>query len=297
MNSGYDLHFSKGVCTITDVNTGILFTSVRMMTKRLFYLSMTDVGSAHAALNTDEESKLCHLKYGHLNMRSIQQMKTNYLVEGLPNITSTGPCEGCSLGKQTKYVFPTGTARHTTTPLELIHANLMGPMQTVSLSRNRFVFLLTNDHTRYIWVCFLPSKVDALESFKSFQRLVEKQLGYILKLLQTDREGEFVSKDFDSHCDLHGIQRQLTAPYSPQQNDVAEWHNRTVMEMTRSIPKERNVRHFLWVDVVSTTVYIRNHSSCSTIGVITAYEALFGQKPRVGQLHVFGCVVHALVDS
>ncbi|GKA87126.1 reverse transcriptase domain-containing protein [Tanacetum coccineum] len=55
--------------------------------------------------------------------------------------------------------------------------------------------------------------------------MVEKQSGKDLKVLQTDRGGEFLSKEFVAFCDDHGIKRELTTPYSPEQNGVAERKN------------------------------------------------------------------------
>ncbi|GKF97060.1 retrovirus-related pol polyprotein from transposon TNT 1-94, partial [Tanacetum coccineum] len=92
--------------------------------------------------------------------------------------------------------------------------------------------------------------------------MVEKQSGKDLKVLRTDHEGEFLSKEFVAFCDDHGIKRELTAPYSPEQNGVAERKNRTVVEMTRSmlktcifltfhLPKLFGMRHHMKPGVVT----------------------------------------------
>lgn len=54
-------------------------------------------------------------------------------------------------------------------------------------------------------------------------------------MFETDRGGEFTSNEFGEFCKTHGISRQLTATYTPQQNGVAERKNRTVMNMVRSM--------------------------------------------------------------
>lgn len=43
-------------------------------------------------------------------------------------------------------------------PLELIHADLCGPMQTPTREGNVYFMLLINDCTRYMWVYFLQAK-------------------------------------------------------------------------------------------------------------------------------------------
>ena len=51
--------------------------------------------------------------------------------------------------------------------------------------------------------------------------------------------GEFTSDEFKSLCDKSRIKKQLTAPYTPQQNGVVERKNRTIMGLVRSMLKEK----------------------------------------------------------
>jgi transposase InsO family protein len=59
--------------------------------------------------------------------------------------------------------------------------------------------------------------------------------------VRSDRGGEFLAVAFKEICEEAGIRRQLTAPFTPQQNGVVERRNRTVMEMARSIMKSMKV--------------------------------------------------------
>nr|GEY37939.1 putative Gag-Pol polyprotein, identical [Tanacetum cinerariifolium] len=87
--------------------------------------------------------------------------------------------------------------------------------------------ILLDDFSRMSWVYFLRQKSESFEYFRKFKPLVEKQSGKALKILHTDRGGEFTSKYFDAFCDEQGIRRQLTAPYTSEHNGVAERKNRT----------------------------------------------------------------------
>ena len=60
---------------------------------------------------------------------------------------------------------------------------------------------------------------------------LEGELGLKLKKFRSDGGGEYISKRFIEFCTSRGIEKQLTVPYTPQQNGVAEWMNRTLMEM------------------------------------------------------------------
>lgn len=49
-------------------------------------------------------------------------------------------CEGCILGKQHRETFPTGKSIRAKTPLEIVHFDLCGPMQTPSNGGNHYFF-------------------------------------------------------------------------------------------------------------------------------------------------------------
>ena len=86
--------------------------------------------------------------------------------------------------------------------------------------------LIVDDCTRWMDVSILKSKDQAAAAFAKFKVAAENKLGHKVKVLRSDRGGEFLSGIFRNICELAGINRQLTAPYSPQQNGVVERRNR-----------------------------------------------------------------------
>ena len=72
-------------------------------------------------------------------------------------------------------------------------------------------------------------------------RLVENQLDKSIKALRIDRGHEYLSEQFEELYDEKGIARQLTMPYTLQQNGVAERRNRTLLEMVRSMMAQANL--------------------------------------------------------
>jgi transposase InsO family protein len=82
-----------------------------------------------------------------------------------------------------------------------------------------------------MWLVLLPSKDHATAAIKNFQASVEVETLRKLKTLRTDCGGEFTSIDFGRYCAERGVQRQLTAPYSPQQNGVVERRNQSIITM------------------------------------------------------------------
>ena len=76
---------------------------------------------------------------------------------------------------------------------------------------------------------------------KKFKARAEAESGKKLRVLSTDRGGEFTSVEFVAYCADQGVVRHHTAPYSPQQNGVVERRNQTVVGMTRSMLKAKRM--------------------------------------------------------
>ena len=55
-----------------------------------------------------------------------------------------------------------------------------------------------------------------------------------------------------------GIHQELTVPYSPQQNGVAERMNRILMESARSMMAHAGLPEKYWAEAVECAAYIRN---------------------------------------
>ncbi|XP_071739387.1 uncharacterized protein [Rutidosis leptorrhynchoides] len=144
----------------------------------------------------------------------------------------------------------------------------------------------------------LPPKLEtgeAFEQFKKFKAIAENQYGRKIKVLRTDRGGEFTSNEFNQYCDYVGITRQLTAPYTPQQNGIIERRNRTVMSTTRSILKAMDMPQSFWAEAVCHSVYVLNRLPIKILKNQTPYKALKGRRPNIDHVRVFGCVGYVKV--
>eukprot|EP00253_Pinus_taeda_P005243 PITA_05243 len=89
-------------------------------------------------------------------------------------------------------------------------------------------------------------------------------------------------------CKQHGIIQQFTVPHTPQQNGVAERKNRTLVECARSMLQGKGISNGLWAEAINTAVYLKNRSPTKCLGFKTPFEALFGLKPTVDHLRIFG---------
>nr|ABW74566.1 integrase [Boechera divaricarpa] len=289
--------FDGNECVIKEKKSGVTLAMVKKTSNNLYPLEMSSVETKALVAKVSDISKLLHLRYGHLHENGLRVLNQKDMVIGLPKIGALKLCEGCVYGKQSRRSFPVGRARRATQYLEIVHADLCGPMQTASLGGSKYFLMLTDDYSRMSWVYFLKSKGEAFDMFKNFKALVEKQSEQQVKVLRTDRGGEFTSTKFNQFCEKEGIHHELTTAYTPEQNGVAERKNTTVVEMARSMLKERNLPNQFWAESVRTAVYLLNISPTKAVLNRTPYEAWCGRKPGVSHLRVFGSVCYSLIDA
>ncbi|KAK0593944.1 hypothetical protein LWI29_021070 [Acer saccharum] len=94
-------------------------------------------------MSKDEHIELWHERLGHMNFRDLQILDKFNSVRGFPKLgkKANSVCGPCQQGKQTKSMHKKGKYLSTKEPLELLHMDLMGPMQTESLG-GKDTFLL-----------------------------------------------------------------------------------------------------------------------------------------------------------
>jgi transposase InsO family protein len=210
------------------------------------------------------------------------------MTHGLPDIQEQKSiCEAYQLGKQTRVVFPDNAYR-ALSKLQLVHTDVCGPMHNESLNGSKYFLLFVDDYSRYCWVYFLKSKSDVFAEFVKFKAAVELQTGNRLKILRSNNEGEYTSRQFEAYLVKEGIKHQLTVPYTPQQNGVSERRNRILMEMARCLLYEKKMPLKFWAEAVNTTSYLLNRMTTKVLGDKTPYEIWYGFKPNVDHLKVFG---------
>ncbi|PWA38442.1 gag-pol polyprotein [Artemisia annua] len=273
-----------------------LLMKVERSKNRLYSIRLQIEAPICLLANVDNQAWLWHARLGHLNFDDINKMTRKGLVEGIPRINHAGQiCDACLLGKHSRTPFLNQAKFRSKNPLDLVYGDFCGPISPTTHSGKKLIFLLVDDCTRFMWAYFLTSKDQAFNTFKEFRQKIEMELRLKLRMLRTDRGGEFTSNEFTKYCKENGIARQLTAPYSPQQNGVVERKNRTVLSTTRSMMKAMKLPLTFWAEAVKHAIYILNRVPTRALEDKTPYEALYNRKPNLENLRIFGCTTYAKI--
>ncbi|CAI7857857.1 unnamed protein product [Closterium sp. NIES-54] len=178
-------------------------------------------------------------------------------------------------------------------PLELVHMDVVGPTRAPSLLGSRYFLTIVDDHTRAVWVYPLKTKGEvATAVLKEWMPRAQRESGHKVKVIRTDNGGEFIGADFESVLKKKGIQHQLTVPYNPQQNGVAERFNRTVQEGSRTLLGCAGLLDPFWVTALRQVALVKNRV-LATVGdkQWVPYTKWYGSASAVNMLRAYGCMV------
>jgi hypothetical protein len=171
----------------------------------------------------------------------------------------------CIKGKQTNKT--TKGVKRSYEILKIIHTDICGPFHTPYLNGQRYFISFIDNHTWYMYLYFLNDKAEALNAFKTYKVEVEKQKENKIKIVRSDRGGEYYGRytesgqmigPFAQFLEREGIVAQYTISDTPQLNSVAERRNCTLMDIVRSILNNSELPLFLLSEVLKTAVYVLN---------------------------------------
>lgn len=143
-------------------------------------------------------------------------------------------CPTCVEAKYSKKPFKQVTKRSTSL-LELVLSDLADFRNCASRGGKYYYISFVDDFSRYTKIYLLTTKSEAESAFLKYKTEVENQLDCKIKRLRSDRSGEYGSKELIKYCEEFGIIHESSAPYTPQQNGIAERKNKTLKEMMNSM--------------------------------------------------------------
>ncbi|XP_035838343.1 uncharacterized protein LOC118485924 [Helianthus annuus] len=178
---------------------------------------------------SEHDGLLWHRRLGHVNMKNLNRLAKGQLVRDLPikDFMLVEKCVACAKGKAHRKSHKSKPAPSSKAVLELLHMDLFGPVNVLSIDKKAYCLVIVDDYSRYTWVYFLSHKSEAAVLMKQFITLVENQA-------------------------KKGIDQQYSAPRTPQQNSVAERQNRTLIEASRTMLADSKLPSFFWAEAVST---------------------------------------------
>ena len=292
---GFNVSFGDGGWKLTK---GSLVLAKGAKRNTLYSFCVSSIVDHIVGITEQPPVSLWHQRLGHMSLKG---MKLLARADHIPVSDFTGFdfCEHCLYGRHARSSHKKNVPRRLSEKLALVHSDVCGPMPNASLGGAMYFVTFIDDASRKVWAYPIRKKDMVFDVFKQWVALVETQTGCKLKCLRTDNGGEFMSHAFTTLCAEKGIRRELSAPYTPPQNGVAERMNRTIQEKVRSMLSMAGLLDAFWAEAVMTAVHLINRSPSVPLGFMVPEEVWTGLPPSYGHLRVFGCeaYVHVLKEK
>jgi len=95
-------------------------------------------------------------------------------------------------------------------------------------------------------------------AYKEYNMWCGMQLNAHIKMLHSNRGGEYLGKEFTLYLKSKGTVQKLTVHDTPQHNGVAKCHNHSIVEHVRALLHASGLLRFLWGKAACHVVWLMN---------------------------------------
>jgi transposase InsO family protein len=161
--------------------------------------------------------------------------------------------------------------------------DLFGPIAYISISGNKYGLVIIDDYSRFTWGFFLQDKGETQKVLKKFLKKAQNEFNVKVKRIIGNNVTEFKNTQVE-YLDKEDIKLEFLAPYTQQQNGVAERKNRTLIGLVRTILDKYKTSNRFWVEAVNTACHAINRLYLHKLLKKTPYELITDNKPNVSLL-------------
>jgi transposase InsO family protein len=124
--------------------------------------------------------------------------------------------------------------------------------------------------------------------------LLDKEYELKMKNIMSGNGSEFLNTNVEEFLDEEGIKHEFSAQYTPQQNDIVENKNRTLIDAARTMLDEYKTPDIFWAEAINTSCHAINRLYLHKYLRKTPYKIITSNKPKVHYFRVFGVSVSYL---
>jgi hypothetical protein len=180
--------------------------------------------------------------------------------------------------------------------LELIHSDVCELNGILTRGGKYYFITFIDDFSRYTYVYLMRNKDETFDMFKKYKTKVENQKDKRIKVLRSDRVGEYFPQGFTKFCEENGLIHQRSAPYTPQQNGLAKRKNRTLVDMLNAMIISARLPFNLWGEALLTACHVHSRVLSKKMQSFP-YELWNSRKPNLSYFKVLGCVAYFRVPD
>lgn len=259
-----------------------------------------------------------HLRFGHVSLNKLLMIQKN----GIPTGSTIDAkicdihCSCCYLTKA-KRVLPVNRAPKrrrvlqsqkqggTTTELKmrtdieqfghLVFTDILY-MNIPSYEGFLYVIHFVDYASRYCKSYFIRKRDEVYDKLQSFIDWVKTQVHvkkpdvkHCVRIILSDRAGEYVSDKWKEICTLNSVQYQYTNTDIHEEADIAERVWLTLQDSMRAMMCTAQFLKKEWSLAFSHAVWLYNRTPHDSLSEMSPLEYVTGLKPDLTQVKIFGC--------
>jgi hypothetical protein len=246
-----------------------------------------------------------HQRFAHVNKHILTKISRQHCELHIPkkymhSAVSQGPKVNCSCCMQNKATvgrtFPLGDPRHKADRfLSRVCMDFSGQIQIPGYNGACYFCVFVDEATDFTWIYLAKSRAEAPDILRRFFIDAHSMTDHKVVILRTDNAGKFHSLEFQGILQGYNVKMECCCPYSHYQNGKAERMIRDVSEKARCMMNHAQCPCDFWTWAVRHAVWVRN---CVSVEAFKSpYELVYGHKPDLSMLRVFGCSAVVAKDS
>src|SRR5271168_2704740 len=296
--AGFTVSFGGGKCVLVGED-GVEVGVVPKTSTRVYR-----VDHEQAVANAAEErltlDKL-HRRMGHISLDAARKLLKDNMITGVRleySPTKNFFCASCVYAKATRKAAPKlrESERADVFGGE-VHSDLWGKAPVESKGGKQYWVTFTDDKTRLTHLYLLRKKDETEKAYKQYEAWVETHMGVKIKVLSSDRGGEYQGEDFVAYLKSKGTHQKLNVHDTHHQTGVAERRNRTIAERIRALLHASGLPKNLWGEAARHVVWLLNRTTTKAVEGMTPFEAAFGRKPDLKGVREWGENVYVRVEK
>ena len=232
-----------------------------------------------------------HEGFGHMGAnRMLETIRLRYFWIKMHEdiVKHSKECINCKLRRsyQRRPQVPIMKYDETVGPLDRVHVDLTGPFNKTKDGKNRYIMVVKDYLTKYVWLIPLKTK-GAVEVAVAFVGEFICLAGIPGRVV-SDRGNEFVNSLLNNVSRILNINRVSTTPYNPRSDGFVENHNKTLKDQLFHYVD--NLKQDDW-DVYLPTAQLMYNTTVSLSTGYTPYLLMHGREARMPSFsHMEGAV-------
>jgi len=178
--------------------------------------------------------------------------------------------------------------------LEVISTDVLDLTTGPSILNEKLIVSFHDVFSNYSIAYLIEKKDEIPRLFANFHKWMDNQFkDFPIAYLWPDNAAEYIKGDLEQYCFQSGIDIDSGIPYVPELHGHAENKNDIILTQMRCLLEEAGLKSIYWPYALQVAIYLINRTPLKALNFHTPFEVLYGKRPTMKNIRVFGSLAMA----